>query len=491
MNLAPDSPVAPARQSPARNAGALLVGQLVARLLALAFYIVFARVVGAERYGDFAVGVAFGTLFAILIEPGLNPQIVREGARDHALRIEYVNAAALYKLTAVPTAGLLLVASGLLLGYRGPALLAIATVGFAVLLSQVEEFIAAVITSFERMQMSALLRILNKVVTALAAGAVALATRSFTWTCIAFAAGSLLSASIGLVAVNRWFVPLRFERRCGLGRKIWVGLPLALSDSMSMATMRLDQALASLLGVSVAAIGGYNAAIKMKEALIAVPIVVMVTYAPVLARVLEQRGEFERTFSRLMHWGLGGTVPIAVGTWVVAGPLLEWLFGVEFAAYGPLMRLVFVAYAATGLYLLLFPLVVARHRYRLQAIAAAAVLVVDLALNLVLLPRLGIAGAAWAMIAASLAGAAVLLTEVARARCLAAPALALARSALAAVPMFLVARWLLPIHVALAIAGGALVYLPLYVVSGGLGPGGRAALLRRLRGTSDDAASPR
>jgi O-antigen/teichoic acid export membrane protein len=484
------APAAPRRLSPARNVSALLVGQLIARLLALAFYIVFARVVGADLYGQFAVGIAFGTLFAILTEPGLNPQIIREGARDPTLRAEYVNAALLFKLVALPVAGLLLIGSGVVLGYRGNALLAIALVGSSVLLAQTEEYIAAVFASFERLEVSALLRIINKVLTAVLACAVALATRSFGWTCVAFAAGSAISIGIGLFTIHRWFVPLRIDPRCGLGRKIWVGLPLAVSDSMNMATLRLDQALASLFGVATTAIGGYNAAIKMKEALIGIPIGVMVSYAPVLARLLEQRVEFERAFSRLVHWGLGCILPITIGTWVVAEPLLTLLFGAEFAGYGDLTRLVFIALSATGFYILLNPLVVARHRYQLQAIASAVVLVVDLGLNLVLLPRLGIAGAAWAMISASLAGSAVLLTEVARAHCLAAVGAAFARCALAALPMFFVARWLLPTHVVLAIAGGALVYLPIYVVSGGLGPGGRSALLRRLRGTATTEVTP-
>jgi len=488
-----DNASAPApskRLSPARNVSALLVGQLVARLLALAFYVVFARVVGADLYGQFAVGIAFGTLFAILTEPGLNPQIIREGARDHALRSEYVNAALLFKLVAVPTAAVLLIGSGVAFGYRGSALLAIALVGSSVLLAQTEEYIAAVFASFERLEVSALLRIINKVLTAVLACGVALATRSFAWTCAAFAAGSALSIGIGLFTIHRWFVPLRIDRHCGLGRKIWVGLPLAVSDSMSMATLRLDQALASLLGVATSAIGGYNAAIKMKEALIGIPIGVMVSYAPVLARLLEQRVEFERAFSRLMHWGLGSVLPVTIGTWVVAEPLLVLLFGAEFVGYGALTRLVFVALSATGFYILLNPLVVARHHYRLQAIASSVVLLVDLGLNLVLLPRLGIAGAAWAMIAASLAGSAVLLAEVARARCLLAVGAALVRSGAAAVPMFFAARWLLSMHVVLAIAGGALVYLPIYVAIGGLGPGGRSALLRRLRGSATSEATP-
>jgi len=465
------------RRSPGRNAGALLVGQTLARLIALGFYVVLARLLGPERIGDFAVGVAFGTLVAVFVEPGLNPQLIREGARDAARRAEYAGQALLYKMIAAPVVLAVVVFAAFALGYRGDAILAIGLIGGAVILGQLDDFAAAALAACERLDVSALLRVTNKVATAALAAIVALLGAPFSVVCAAFFGGALLSAVVSVAVVHFRFVPLRpGAGRGGLRAKLVAGLPLALSSALLLVALRIDQAMASLFGVAVADIGGYNNAIKLKEALIMVPAVFALSFLPLLSRQVDQPDELRRNFSRAVHWGLGGAIPIAIGTWVVADALLGLLFGAPFAVYGDLMRWIFVAYAAASLISLLNALVVARHHYRLQAIASGAVLALNVALNLALLPTLGMRGAALATAAAATIGAAVLGIEAVRAGCATTVLLALLRATVASVPMFLVARWLAPVHVLAAIAGGAAVYLPAYVAVGGLGPGGLPAL---------------
>ncbi|MFH1811353.1 MAG: oligosaccharide flippase family protein [Pseudomonadota bacterium] len=467
------------RRSAGHNAVSLLVGQTLSRLVALAFYIVLARLLGPGRYGDFGVGMAFGTLLAVPLEPGLNPQLIREGARNIDRRRAYAADAFRYKAVTTPLAALLMVLAAWLLGYRDDALTAIALVGSAVLVMQIEEFAAAALAACERLDVSGALRLANKLLTAFPATVVAVAGAPFDAVCLAFLLGAVASALLSLMVVHLRHVPLWGARSGrGLRAKIRMGLPLALSSALWMLALRLDQAMASLFGVPVEDIGGYNAVIKLKEALIMFPAVVGLAFTPVFSRHIDDDGALREHVARAMHWGLGGAIPVAVGTWLVAAPLLGVLFGQPFVSAAPLLRIIFIAYVANGLMTLLTALVVARHHYALQAWASAAVLLGNVVLNALLLPRWGMAGAAVATAVATTLGALVLMTEAWRARCVGAVFAATLRSVLACVPMVVLVPLLVDVNLGLAIVAGAVAYMVVYLLVGGLGPGGARAAWR-------------
>ena len=103
-------------RSPLHNGVFALVGQVGSRLLALAFFARMARVMGPELYGDYGLGAALGVLFAVVVEPGLNQLLTRDGARDHAQLAPLAELSLGYKLAAIAIAWPLMVGLGAALG---------------------------------------------------------------------------------------------------------------------------------------------------------------------------------------------------------------------------------------------------------------------------------------------------------------------------------------------------------------------------------------
>jgi len=66
-------------RSPLTNATFTFSGQLLARLLSLAFVAVLARTLGPSLYGDVGLGIALGTVMGVILEPGFNPLLTRDG----------------------------------------------------------------------------------------------------------------------------------------------------------------------------------------------------------------------------------------------------------------------------------------------------------------------------------------------------------------------------------------------------------------------------
>lgn len=453
------------------NIVSLFAGQGLSRLLALVFYMLLARVFGPELFGYFAVGVAFGTLLAVLIEPGLNAQLIREGARSLEARKSYAADSFRYKIIAIPIAVLLLLLIALMLGYRERSMWAITTVGSSVVIAQLDEFVAAALASCERLDVSAGLRLLTKVLTAGLAGLAALLGASFEVVCLSFMLGSLASVVFGLSLVHLRFVPFKHSAASqDLMHKIREGIPLALAGALWMVTLRLDQVMASMFGVAAADIGGYNAAIKLKEALIMVPAIVAASFTPVLSRLIEDDEAVKMRFKQLISWGIGGAVPVSVGAVVLAAPILTLLFGDSFSVYGTLVRISFVAYLANAVIVLFTSLVVARHHYSLQAKASIAVLLGNVLLNAVFIPFMGMQGAAIATAISTAFGALVLFSEIWRSSLSFVVIRAFLHSFAASLPMAVIAYYIKDINVILSVAAGVLVYALVFLGTGGAGP---------------------
>lgn len=460
-----------AQVSVLRNALFSVAGQLSARLLALFFYAVLARVLGPQRYGDQGFGAAVGTLFVVLVEPGLNALFIRDAARDRGVLEARFAALMGYKLFMLVVAWPAAVGAAWWLGYRDEPLWAVVFAGGTILVAAVEDAAAAALTAVERLDLESSLRVLSKVATVgLGLGALA-ADLPFEAILGAVCLGEAVAASTGLLFLRRagirvgvsWNPGPMFARVC----EAW---PLAVHNVMWLLVLRLDQVLASRMGVPHDQLGEYNAAVKIVEALILFPNAVALAFQPRFARAhVEGAAACSAQLHLALAAGLGITVAVASGGAVLADGLSTLVYGDRFAGTGVLLAVQLVCLPLVCIQFLGAGAMIAAGRIRMQALTVAANLVVNLAVNLWLVPRMGVLGASWAAVMGGVAGALVYAWGIRAsglsARWLAAslPAL-LAGSAMVAALLYAVpAHW----PVLLRVAGGAVVFVPVYLVAGG------------------------
>jgi O-antigen/teichoic acid export membrane protein len=399
-------PVAPQR-STLQNAAFVLGGQLGARTLALLLYAVLARSLGTEYYGDIGVGTAFGVIASVLLEPGLNALIIRDGARDPRVLSERAGDSLTYKLTLLLPVWLGIGGLGYAMGYRGSTLQAIWLCGGTQLLMALEDLCASTLIGRDRMDLEGTLRVSSKLLFTMAGlGALALHL-SFALLLGAMLAAQAMTALVGLGLV--WRSGLRLSPRPVPARilaLLKLGWPLAIAGVLWQVTLRLDQVLASQLHVPRSDLGDYNAAVKLVEALILFPNALVTSFAPVLARA------FTRGAAALaveLHLVLESaflvTAPIVVGGALLAGDVGTLVYGARFSGVGPLLAVQLFALLFIAVQFAAFTTLVAAGELRGQSLVVGANLAVNVVANLILVPRLGVLGASLAAVAGGVAGA--------------------------------------------------------------------------------------
>lgn len=472
------------KSSPLRNASLTLVGQLLARLLGLFFYAVFARTFGPERYGDQALGAAVGTLAVTLVEPGLNPLLVRDGARDRAVLQERLAQALAYKILLLGVVWPGSVVAAALFGLRDTALAGVVFAGGAILLGAIEDLASSALIAVERMDLEATLRIASKVAsTGLGLLALALAP-DFTLVLSAVCAGAVATSVAGAALVRRAGLALRFDFRLrSMLDRVVQGWPLAVSGILWLLTLRLDQVLASRMGADGEALGNYAAAVKIMEALVIIPGSISSAFQPRLSRACAVAGkECAHELNLALAVALAATLPVAAGGALLSSGVAGLVYGSRFTGTQVLLSIQMFALPLVGVQFVALHALVAAGAVRSQVLAVGANFAVNVLANFALVPRLGVAGASWSALAGGLAASAVCLVSLRKVglatRMLAAAWRPLVSAAAMSLALFAISPYGLPLP--LSIAGGGIAYAGIFLALGG----GR--IIQALRGARSE-----
>ncbi|MDP2726054.1 MAG: flippase [Dehalococcoidia bacterium] len=212
-----------------------------------------------------------------------------------------------------------------------------------------------------------------------------------------------LGCGLALYYLNRLFPLARTGIRAVYqpGLLVSFGLPVLGSDLLWLLQSQADVYLLGFLGTPKD-VGIYRASVMLallvSEALISFSNI----FSPMVSELHHsgQLEELKRLYQSLTRWSLAASLPFALGLTLYAGCILP-VFGPAFASGGPSLALLSVGQlinAATGPG---GPMILMTGRPRLNLANDAAALAITAALCLLLIPRLGMLGAAVAAAAAT------------------------------------------------------------------------------------------
>jgi O-antigen/teichoic acid export membrane protein len=276
------------------------------------------------------------------------------------------------------------------------------------------------------------------------AGAVAVAA--------ALSAGTVANALLVIGAAQR-LVPVAPPASGDSSRLVRLAVPLGIASLLSSAYFTIDLVLLGWL-VAPAALGAYGAATKILTMLVMLPGMALSAALPGFARLEADRGAVGVLAGRVLHWLASFGLPACIGAFVFAGPVVRIAFGGGYEAAVPLVRVLALA-AAVGLFAnVLGTLLVARGAIRPMLTQNALALILNVAGNLVLVPRFGVIAAAWLTV----------VTEVFVAAC----ALMAVRARLGAIQGLRCLFGPLTANAAFALVGLALLSRPLLAIPAAL-----------------------
>ncbi|MFO0725586.1 MAG: flippase [Myxococcota bacterium] len=373
-----------------------LLGRLANVLSGALIGILLARHYGVEVYGQWAAASVYAMMVANVVEGGLSNTLMRDVSRDKSKAGQALGLAlkgrAVLGAIAVPVA---LLAAWWQTGNEGFKLALTLQLVLTRFIEGAFSGWHAVLVALGRYRLTNTLEILRRVGLLIVAAALVAADFSIQWVA---ASGLAITVITGLIIYWRslpWVKPT-FERSVveGWQSAFWFWI----SGVLYWVNGEVDQLMLSSMAGD-AATGIYSAAYRAAMLFQIVPYVLAYVVSPKLYRSTQDGVGLHRHLngSMLVLSALG--IFVGLETWWHAGPISDLAYGAKYAASAPVLQ-------AYGVYLFLAYVrtpaswfVATSDRLRLTTLFYAICALSNIALNLVLIPRMGPEGSAWATVA--------------------------------------------------------------------------------------------
>lgn len=472
-----DAPPAGTARRAGTTAAALAASELLGKVATFLIFLFFARLLGVVDFGVLSMGFALGLLLAVLSSLGLDTRVVQLGSAHPEMLDRCYGALIAIR---VVLCGAITVVTAAVAFAQMPAADATAVVLIVAscLVETFSDAARAVCGARQAQHLTAVVLVLQRFGTLAVTIGVLLVHPSVPSAALAYLVGTVGGVLGMQLAARRAGVRLQVRGSRHEAILILKAAPVvALNAIATMGLFRID---ATLIGVllGTTAVGIYSASYRLFETIIFVSWTLSRTFAPIIASRPDDTAHLRTWTQRALLVMLAVYVPYGVVLALRGDDVVGALFGHEYADPGLLVALA-TAPLLFGVGHLCATVLLAIHPDPLVLVASVVALVVNIGLNLVLIPTAGITGAAWATSISFLIQTAILWRGVAR---LTGPILhlrsvagVLAGSAAAAVACL----GLAPLLPSLLVAG--LAYVVVTVLVTRLADPATIAGLRRLR----------
>ena len=376
-----------------------------------------ARYLGAAGFGILSFALAFTGIFGVFGDLGLGPLTVREVARDKSLASKYLANISLMKIILVVITFGFIALTINLMGYPEETIKVVYLFGLSVIFMAFTQMFYSIFQAYERMEYQGIGQMVNA---ALILGGVILAIK-YGLSVVSFAFLFFIASVIVLV-YSLAVMKLKFSNSAASPTEVmefdwsfWKptikeALPFGLSAIFVTVYFWIDTVMLSVMKGDVV-VGWYNAAYRMVYVLLFIPSAYFGSVYPVMSQFYESSRESLRfTYERSARYMLAIGFPLGVGASLLASRIILLIYGAQYApatvGLQVLIWAVFLSFLShTPMYTLN-----SINKQRIYTYVVSLSMVLNIILNLVLIPRFSYIGASIATVATELIAFALLFT---------------------------------------------------------------------------------
>jgi len=381
-----------------RNSAFVLGAQVVLKILAFLFNVYVVRRLGAVHFGQYSAVMAYVAIFAIFTDWGMSPYALREMARDRSQTAWLLPNIVAIRVVLSLMVTIIAPLSALWLGKEGVMVPGIFIASAGLLLYAFQGPLGSALTARERLDYTSVFALVNQLVFWGLGALLLINGLGFIGLIIASLTGVAVVALL-----SGWTLFKLGVGRLILSARCWpqlflAALPFGVSGISYVFMERFDTVLMSFV-LTDAAVGWYNVPWTLINMMLLIAQSIAIAMFPSMVRSYAEDPEsLSQVVWQSIKYLLIVCLPIAVGGTVLADRIIITLYEETFVNSIPVLQV--ILWALPSLFLLELlgrvanTLRLERPAARINVINA----VVTVVLNLILVPTLGIMGAALALL---------------------------------------------------------------------------------------------
>ena len=383
----------------AKNTAALFAAQFVVAILSLALSIFIARSLGAVIFGKYSFALAFTAIFAVFSDLGYNTLLIRDIARDKSQASKYLNNVISMRALLSLIIFALIVITINVIGYPADTKNVVYLFGIYTLVVSFSGVFKVTFRAFEKMEYDAGITIFANIIRVSLGLLVLLLGYGLIELALVFLFSGVFDVLFSFLVCERRFVKPKLE----LDFEFWkstikIALPLSMLSIFGLIYVRIDTVMLSMMKGD-AVVGWYNAAYNLVLGFKPIPSLFLNAIFPLMSyyyvsSIDSLKVAYEKASKFLLILGL----PLAVGITLLADRIIPILYGEQF--YPSIIALQILAWELLLIFLYgpLGNVLVSTNKQNQMATVAGIGALLNVILNLILIPPLSYIGAAIATI---------------------------------------------------------------------------------------------
>lgn len=384
----------------AQNTSFLTAASILQKVISFFYFILIARVVGVENTGQYFFAITFATIFTVIADFGLSPVLTREAARDDAKAGDYFNTVLWTKVLFGVFAYVLVVIFINALNYPGIIRQLVYLSGVTMFFDNLQSSFYSIFRAKKNLIFESIAVVGSQFFTLIIGTAAILCHWPLIWLIAAYTIPSFLSCVYGAAIIKKFY---SFSFKFVWKKEIFkwflpMAIPFALAGILGRLYSYSDSLLMSKM-LTVKELGWWSVPYKIVFAFQFIPVALSASVYPVFSSLfVTEKTALGPLFEKSWRYLFAIIFPLAFGIIVIAGPFVNLVYGNVYQPSVAPLRLLVVSLIFGYLAIITGALLNATNKQKIQTWLIAASLVVNVILNLILLPVLRIQGAAIAAI---------------------------------------------------------------------------------------------
>ncbi|MFA6548256.1 MAG: flippase [Candidatus Magasanikbacteria bacterium] len=379
-----------------QNTSFLTAASILQKVISFGYFTIIARMIGVENTGVYFFAITFTTIFTVVADFGMGPVLTREVARYPDRSEQYLHTAFWSKVMFGLVSYGLVVFFINIFNYPYLIKLLVSVSGITMFFDNLHAAFYSVFRARKNLICESIGIVASQAIT-LIIGSVALFNHwPLYWLILAYTIPAFLNFIFSAVCLKKIYgLVYRWSFNLSIF-KMFLGfaLPFALAGIIGRLYSYSDSLLMSKM-LSTQEMGWWSVPYKITFAFQFVPVALSASVYPVMSELfLTQKEKIGDLFLKSWRYLFTIVFPISFGLIALATPIIIKLYKPQFAPAIPVLRILLLSLIFGYLSFITGATLNASNRQKTQTSLLAFALVVNILANLLLLPRIGIIGAA-------------------------------------------------------------------------------------------------
>lgn len=399
-----------------KNTFYLATAELITKLIAFIVTIYVARYLQDTGFGKYSFVFAFTSLFAILPDLGLNTLVIREIARNKQLTSKYIGNVSLIKIILSIITLLLMIFTINIMNYPPDTTLAVYIIGGYVILNSFSLFSRSIYRAFERMEYETLTRIFERGVVGTLVIYLIYKGTDLIGISYAYLITGVLTLVVNSIIVSKIFSKPEFKIDLLFMKNTTKNaLPFGLTAIFAVVYFKIDTVMLSIMeGDDV--VGWYNASYNVIEGLsgLIAGSIAGVSF-PLLSKysiIPDRKVALKKVFIQFLQISLVSGLIVSIFVTIYAAEIIEFLYEGKYSNSIIVLQILIWAFFIICISYTSSTLLNAMNKQKIVAIGTGIGALLNISLNLILIPQYSLVGAAVATVLTELFGAIIYIWYV-------------------------------------------------------------------------------